>query len=189
MLFRSKTLHLQHKHEDFDEIAKKSANAKVSLFQRTILYLVESIPSENLEVIVSKAANISLIQSNVRKICDNELIKDGEETVGTVSSNSYTCRLFSTVRRIKRTLVENTLRTICKSLALEICKEIMCHIEYKMNPMYSFIYEDQNQEFSIHLLKQSLLKRRLSSTQFVIQSLCPVVHLLGHLSSPLTLTH
>lgn len=43
MLFRSKPLHLQHEHEDFDEIAKKSANAKVSLFQRTILYLVESI--------------------------------------------------------------------------------------------------------------------------------------------------
>lgn len=142
MLFRSKTLHLQHKHEDFDEIAKKSANIKVSLFQRTILYLVESIPSENLAVMVSKAANIYLIQSNVRKICDYEFIKDGGETVGTVNSNSYTCRLFSTVRRIKRTLVENTLRTICKSLALEICKEIMCHIELKMNPMYSFIYED-----------------------------------------------
>lgn len=38
--------------------------------------------------------------------------------------------------------MENTLRTICKSLALEICKGIMWHIEYKRNPMYFFIYED-----------------------------------------------
>lgn len=84
-----------------------------------------------------------MIQSNVRNLCDNEFIKDGGETVGTVNSNSYKCRLFSTVGRIKWSLVEITLRTICKSLGLEICKKIMCHIEYKMNPMYSFIYEDQ----------------------------------------------
>lgn len=144
MLFRSKTLHLQHEHEDFDEIAKKSANAKVSLFQKTILSLVENIPSENLAVIVSKAANYSLSRLNIRKICDNENITDGEN-VGTVHSNSYTCRLFSTVKRIKRTLVTNTLRSVFKSLGLEICKEMRL-IKNKMEPAYLYIYKDQIQQ-------------------------------------------
>lgn len=147
MLFRSKTLHLQHEHEDFDEIAKKSANAKVSLFQKTILSLVENIPSENLADIVSKAAKHSLSQLIVREICCNESIIDGEN-VGTVHSNSYKCRLFSTVGRIKRTLVTNTLRTVFKSLGLEICKEIMCFIENKMETetAYLYIYKDQIQQ-------------------------------------------
>lgn len=167
MLFRSKTLHLQHKHEDFDEIAKKSANAKVSLFQRTILYLVKRIPSENLPGIVLIAAHDSLIQSNVRNICDNEFIKD----VGTVNSNSYTCRFFTTVRRIKQTLVENTLRTICKSLGIEICKQIMWHIVYKMNPMYFFIYEHQKLGIPDTLIETFTVKM----TSFLISICNPIL--------------
>lgn len=39
-------------------------------------------------------------------------------------------------------LVENILCIICKFLVFEICKEIMCDIEFKMNLIYFFIYED-----------------------------------------------
>lgn len=97
-------------------------------------------------MIVSKAANYLLSNLNIREICYNEFITDGGEKVGTVHNNSYTCRLFSTVRRIKRTLVTNTLRTICKSLGLEICKAIMRPIENKMETMYLYIYEDEIQQ-------------------------------------------
>lgn len=39
-------------------------------------------------------------------------------------------------------LVENILCIICKLLGFEIFKEIMGYIEYKMNLMYFFVYED-----------------------------------------------
>lgn len=177
MLFRSKTLHLQHEYEDFDEIAKKSANAKVSLFQRTIRSLEESIPSENLAVIVSKAANQSLSKLKVREICCNEFIKDGEN-VGTVQSNSYTCRLFSTVRRIKRMLVTNTLRKICKSLGLEICKEIMCLIQSKIGTMYLYIYEDQIQ-LNVEIPDTLIERITVETTSFLISICDPILFAAG----------
>lgn len=142
MLFRSKTLQLQHEYEDFDEIAKKSANAKVSFFQRIIHSLLESIPFKKLTVIVSKAAEHSLTQLNFREICYNAFIIDGED-VGTVYNNSYICRFFLTVRRIKRRLVRSALRKICKLLGFKICKDIMRDIEFAMGTMH--MSEDQRQ--------------------------------------------
>nr|XP_034310800.1 uncharacterized protein LOC105335643 isoform X1 [Crassostrea gigas] len=142
MLFRSKTLQLQHEYEDFDEIAKKSANAKVSLFQRIIHSLLESIPSKKLANIVSKAAEHSFTQFNFRDICYNEFIIDRED-VGTVYNNSYICRFFLTVRRIKRRLVRSALRKICKLLGFKICKDIMLDIEFAMGTMH--MSEDQRQ--------------------------------------------
>lgn len=140
MLFRSKTLQLQHEYEDLDEIAKTSANANVSLFQRTIHSLLESIPFEKFANIVSKAATDYLTKLHFREICYNEFISD-RENVGTVHSNSYVCRFFLTVRRIQRTLVTNALRTFCKLLGFKICKDIMHDIEFAMGTMH--MSEDQ----------------------------------------------
>lgn len=169
MLFRSKTLHLLHEYEDLDEIAKKSAHAKLSLFQRTIHSLEESIPSKKLAEIVSKAAKHSLTQSNVREICYNEFITDGEN-VGTVYSNSYIFRFFLTVRRIKRTLVINALCTICKSLGLEICKDIMCDIEYAMGRMH--MSEDKRQ---LDISDTFIETFNIEMTSFLI-SLCDPIY-------------
>lgn len=102
---KSKMLHLQHDNEEYDEIAKKSAKAKVSSFQRTIHSLIQSISSVDIFSIVSKAVDQALSRRNVNGICLSEFISDGED-VGTVNSDSYTCRLFVTVRRIKKTLVK-----------------------------------------------------------------------------------
>lgn len=121
---------------------KKSANAKVSFFQRIIHSLLESIPSKKLTVIVSKAAEHSLTQLNFREICYNAFIIDGED-VGTVYNNSYICRFFLTVRRIKRRLVRSALRKICKLLGFKICKDVMRDIEFAMGTMH--MSEDQRQ--------------------------------------------
>lgn len=146
-LFRSKTLHLQHEYEDFDEIAKKSAYAKVSFFQKNIPSLVECISSTELAEIVSKAAEPFLwSQLKIREICCNELIRDGD-IVGTASSSSYTCRSFLTVKRIKRMLVTKTLRILFESFGFEIWKKIMSHIKSVLETKYLYISKDQRQHY------------------------------------------
>lgn len=170
MLFRSKTLQLQHEYEDLDEIAKKSANAKISLFQRTIHSLLESIPSEKLPNIVSEAAKDYLTKSNFREIFYNEFISD-RENVGTVHSNSYVCRFFLTVRRIKRTLVTNALRTICKLLGLKIWKDIMHDIEFAMRTMH--MSEDQRQ-LRIDISDTFITTLTVELTSFLIHLCDPI---------------
>lgn len=170
MLFRSKTLQLQHEYEDLDEIAKKSANAKVSLFQRTIHSLLESIPSEKLANIVSKAAKDYLTKLEFREICYNEFISD-RENVGTVFSNSYVCRFFLTVRRIKRTLVTNALRTICKLLGFKICKDIMHDIELAMGTMH--VSEDKRQ-LRIDISDTFITTLTVEMTSFLIPLCDPI---------------
>lgn len=49
-------LHIQHEYEDFSDIAKMSANAKVMSIQRTIQSLIQSIPSKELFSIIDEAA-------------------------------------------------------------------------------------------------------------------------------------
>lgn len=121
-------LHIQHEYEDFYDIAKMSANAKAMSIQRTIQSLIQSIPSKELFSIIDEAAKKAYSRENIRNICFNEFIIDGED-VGTVYSNSYVCRFFVTVRRIKAELVTNTLRSVGKAFASEICKGILRHIE------------------------------------------------------------
>lgn len=169
MMFRSKTLHVQHEYEDFDDIAKKSAFAKVSSFQKTILSLEDSIPFKELDEIVSEAAENFFSQLNVRDICYNEFITDGKN-VGTVNSNSYTCRLFSTVRRIKQTLVTNTLRTTFKSLGFKICKGIMGYIKFQMETRYFYICDDQRQ-LNIEISDTLIETISVEMTSFLI-SIC-----------------
>lgn len=128
-------LHIQHEYDDFDDIAKKSANAKAMSIQRTIQSLIQSIPSKELNSIVKTAAEIALSREHIRNICFNECIKkeaEEENDIGTVHSNSYVCRFFVTVRRIKAQLVKKTLRSVGKSLASEICKGILHHMKSKI---------------------------------------------------------
>lgn len=169
LMFRSNTLHVQHEYEDFDDIAKKSAFAKVSSFQTTILSLKRSIPFKEFDEIVSAAAEIFFSQLNVRDICYNEFITDGEN-VGTVNSNSYTCRLFSTVRRIKRTLVTNTLRTTFKSLGFKIYEGIMGYIKFQMETRYFYICDDQRQ-LNIEISDTLIETISVEMTSFLI-SIC-----------------
>lgn len=124
-------LHIQHEYEDFDDIAKKSANAKAMSMQRTIQSLIQSIPVKELVNIIDEAAEKAFSRENIRNICFNEFITD-DRNVGTVYSHSYVCRFFVTVRRIKTKLVENTLRSVNKSFATEICKGILHHIKSKI---------------------------------------------------------
>lgn len=169
-LFRSKTLHLQHEYEDFDEIAKKSAYAKVSFFQKNIPSLVEGISSTELAEIVSKAAEpFSWSQLKIREICCNELIKDGD-IVGTASSSSYTCRSFLTVKRIKRTLVTKTLRILFESFGLEIWKKIMSHIKSVFETKYLYISKDQRQHYIE--ISDTLVETISVETTFFLISIC-----------------
>lgn len=168
MMFRSNTLQLQHEYEDVDEIAKKSANAKVSWFQRIIHTLLKSIPSSKLAGIVSAAAQHSLTRLNFREICYNEFITD----VGTVHSNSYICRFFLTVRRIKRTLVTNALRTICKLLGFKICKDIMRDIEFAMETMH--MSEGQRQQRID--ISDTIIETLAVEITSILISLCDPIH-------------
>lgn len=137
-LFEFKMVHLQHVYEDFDDIAKKSANAKIFPFPRVIFKLssiIERIPYEILDKIVSKAAKENLSKEKITHICFNEFITDGGN-VGTVDNNSYTCRNFVTLERIKWKLVIQTLHTIGELLEVEICKKMVFHIEHQMKIVF-----------------------------------------------------
>lgn len=170
MMFCSDFLHVQHEYEDFDDIAKKSAIAKVSSFQQTILSLERRIPIKEFDELVSAAAEDFFSQLNVRNICYNEFITD----VGTVNSCSYICRLFSTVRRIKRTLVTNTLRTTFKSLGLMICEGIMGYIEFQKETDY-FYKCDHQRQLNIEISDTLIETISVEMTSFLISICDPIL--------------
>ncbi|XP_061170924.1 uncharacterized protein LOC133180409 [Saccostrea echinata] len=136
----SGNIFLQHVFDGYEEISKICAHHSISTFSEKVNAMKKSIPVGDLPNILSLAADRSLSETNLRHLCHNVVIKDQGTTVGKVGSASYSCRFMPTVNRLKQELMKETLDEAVKSLASEISKGILVHIESK-------ILEELEQDF------------------------------------------
>lgn len=115
---------LQHVCEDFDEMAKLMAYRKVSYcfnFITGITRMLEAFTGQRLREVIERSVDVTLAIVNVRDICYRENV----DPAGTVESKPYVCRLTSSIAKIKRDLVQQTLEGIAKSLGKHITDELI----------------------------------------------------------------
>lgn len=115
---------LQHVCEDFDEMAKLMAYRKVSYcfnFITGITRMLEAFTGQRLREVIERSVDVTLAIVNVRDICYRENV----DPAGTVESKPYVCRLTSSIAKIKRDLVKQTLEGIAKSLGKHITDELI----------------------------------------------------------------
>lgn len=115
---------LQHVCEDFDEMAKLMAYRKVSYcfnFITGITRMLEAFTGQRLREVIERSVGVTLAIVNVRDICYRENV----DPAGTVESKPYVCRLTSSIAKIKRDLVKQTLEGIAKSLGKHITDELI----------------------------------------------------------------
>lgn len=120
---------LHHEYEDSDDIAKWIASQKIASLSDYVQSTIDLFSREHLSLVIENALKNSLTQENIRDLCCYVVIKTGYVTVGSVSSESYACRLTFTIQRLKGTLVDETLKQTAKLLGTKICNGILDHIE------------------------------------------------------------
>lgn len=128
----SKSIVIHHVFEENEDLCKKIGVQKLKAFDKIVRSLWDSVPVAELNKIVHNAANISLSEYNIRRLCYNVVLKDGSTNVGTTDDRGYHCRSPFTVQWLKEQLVNETLKAISESFASEICQGILRHIESKV---------------------------------------------------------
>lgn len=130
--FSSKSILIHHDFEENEDLFKKIGVQKLQAFDKIIRSLKDSVPIAELNEIIHTAANKALSEENIRRLCFNVHLKEGNTNIGTTESHSYFCRSPWTVWGMRRQLIGKTLEAISKSFASEICQGILKHIESKI---------------------------------------------------------
>lgn len=129
---KSKSIVIHHVFEENEDLCKKIGVQKLKAFDKIVRSLRDSVPVAELNEIVHNAANISLSEYNIHRLCYNVFLKDGNTNVGTTDNRGYRCRSPFTVKWLKEQLINKTLEAISESFASEICQGIFRHIESKV---------------------------------------------------------
>lgn len=144
----SEDIFILHEFEEFDEIAKLSAQKKITWLYEELENLSGKIPHD-LEEIINKAEGKSLTKENIRDICYFvDLNDDDGNRIGTVYSSAYLCYSVFTVKKLKGVLVRETLNGIGNSLGSEICNGILQHIESNVKSSLVNGFADLKMELS-----------------------------------------
>lgn len=122
--FYSEHFHVQHASEDYDTVFKLSGHRKITMYMQFVESLLESIPLDDIENIVNRAASRTLSKENITRVCFDAVIQES----GNTNSDPYNCRSFLTVRRLKRELVDKTLDSVSQSLGSDVSSELQRHI-------------------------------------------------------------
>lgn len=125
----SENLFLHHVLEEYDEIAKMSFHKKLSSFSCNILDLSKNIPIPRLTNIIMKAGEDVFTRRNIRHLCHSAIIRNDGSIVGTADDRPYVCYSMFTIRKLKKCLVEETLKKVGESLGSNICTGILQYIE------------------------------------------------------------
>lgn len=120
----SENVHVQHASEDYDTVFKLSGHRKITMYMQLVESLRQSIPLDDIENIVNRAASSTLSKENITRVCFDAVIQES----GNTDSDPYNCRSFLTVRRLKRELVDKTLDSVSQSLGSDVSSEIQRHI-------------------------------------------------------------
>lgn len=120
---------LHHEYEEIDDIARWIACQKIESTCAFVKSKMESLSKIHLVSVIDVALNDSLTIENIRDLCFKVVIKIKNERVGAAGDAGYVCRLSLNVQRLKRILVEETLKETAKFLGTRICNGILHHFE------------------------------------------------------------
>lgn len=115
---------MHHESEEYADIAKLIAHKKVETYKQSVITIKDSIPINRIGHIVKNAALWALSEEMITELC----FKASIEESGNIDSDPYYCRSSSTVKRLKKELMEKTLQSVSDYLGSEICEEMQRYI-------------------------------------------------------------
>lgn len=115
--------YLHHMLEDCDEFARFCAGWELSSYYDLVKSLEKAFTENAYRQVVTRAFARCVTRNRVREICYQEYI-DGKA----LGSGPCKCRLQTTVRSLRKDLIDKTLRKISESLESEICRDIYQNI-------------------------------------------------------------
>lgn len=116
----SKNICLHHMLENNENFPKLSVKQKLTHLTLTLETIIKGIPVHDLETLVERAADKVLTKESIRNICFQAEIGD-ERYIGNVHDRPYVCSNVLTVRRIKNTLVNKTMKDFARVFGKEVC--------------------------------------------------------------------
>lgn len=139
--------YLHHTLDDCDEFVRFCAGWKLSSYYDLVESLEKPFAENAHRQVVTRAFARCVTRNRVREICCQEYI-DGKA----LGSGPYKCRLQSTVKRLKKDLVDKTLRKLSESLESEICTDIYQNISEAIKHTLEFEFSDLGQRLSINVI-------------------------------------
>lgn len=131
--FKSERFHLQHMTEQYNEVAKLSANRKILSYMHHVESIRDSIPLQNIENIIKDAANRAFSLERITELCFDAVIQES----GNAYNNPYYSRSMLTVQRVKNELKNKTVELVIKYLGSMICNGIRSHIKTEIKSRLS----------------------------------------------------
>lgn len=129
----SNNILIHHTLDEYDNICKSIGVQKLESVQKILTSVKKSVPVFSfLGSIVERAADQALSWQNIKYLCFEVDLWDGNTHIGTVHDREYSCYSALTVERLKHKLVEKIFNDITKSLGSTICQGILEHIKSRV---------------------------------------------------------
>lgn len=125
---------MHHESEKYAEIAKLIAHKKVKTYQQSVITVKDNIPINHIGHIVRHAVLRALSKERIIELCFEAIIEES----GNIESDPYYCRSSSTVKRLKKELMEKTLQSVSYSLGSDICEEMQRYILTDIKSKFDF---------------------------------------------------
>lgn len=127
-------IYLHHESEKCAEIAKLIAHKKVKTYKQSVMTVKDSIPINDIGHIVRHAVLRALSKERITELCFEAIIEES----GNIESGPYYCHSSSTVKRLKKELMEKTLQSVSDYLGSNICEEMQRYIVIDIKSKFDF---------------------------------------------------
>lgn len=146
---------MHHESEEYAAIAELIAHKKVETYKQSLITVRDSIPINRIGHIVRNAVLRALSKEMITELCFEASIEES----GNIDSDPYYCRSSSTVKRLKKELMEKTLQSVSDYLGSDICKEMQRYIVTDIKSKLDFELDPFTKFFGISKLRliQSIL--------------------------------
>lgn len=125
---------MHHESEKCAEIAKLIAHKKVKTYKQSVMTVKDSIPINDIGHIVRHAVLRALSKERITELCFEAIIEES----GNIESGPYYCHSSSTVKRLKKELMEKTLQSVSDYLGSNICEEMQRYIVIDIKSKFDF---------------------------------------------------
>lgn len=125
---------MHHESEEYAAIADLIAHKKVETYKQSLITVKDSIPINRIGHIVRNAVLRALSKEMITELCFEASIEES----GNIDSDPYYCRSSSTVKRLKKELMEKTLQSVSDYLGSEICEEMQRYIVTDIKSKFDF---------------------------------------------------
>lgn len=172
------TIFIHHALESAENVIKFRAYEQVKSLGTAVESISEIVSIHSLGTILDAAADKVLSKETVQRLCFGIFLVDNDRYVGAIDSSSYRCYCMSTVERLKRQLVDQTLSKTAEILGSEICMGILKHIEANITSILEQIFLNLNFEIS-----ENVFESITTTFATVVAIFNPIRYLVGNVGS------